>query len=114
MPGTGICPPAEPLFGFLEIPAGSFKMGSDRRHDAEADDSECPQHEMTLPGYYLSCWPVTVAQFAAFVNESGFQPKDPDCLKGVANHPVVRVSWHDAMAYCRWLDARLKDSPAND
>jgi formylglycine-generating enzyme required for sulfatase activity len=43
---------------------------------------ELPQHEVNLPAYYLARWPVTVAQFAAFVNESGFQPKDPDCLKG--------------------------------
>ncbi|NMQ21332.1 hypothetical protein E4P82_20285 [Candidatus Competibacter phosphatis] len=100
--------PAEPLFGFIEIPAGPFLMGSDRRHDAEADDDECPQHEVNLPGYYLTRWPVTVAQFAAFVEESGFQSKDPDCLKGVANHPVVWVSWHDALAYCRWLNEELR------
>ena len=100
--------PAEPLFGFREIPAGLFLMGSDSRRDKRADDRECPQHEVNLPGYYLSRWPVTVAQFAAFVKESGFQPEDPDCLKGIANHPVIRVSVNDALAYCRWLDTRLK------
>jgi len=51
---------------------------------------------------------VTVAQFADFVNESGFQPRDPDCLKGITNHPVVSVSWHEAMAYCRWLNEQLR------
>ncbi len=56
----------------------------------------------------MARWPVTVAQFAAFVNENGFQPKDPNCLKGVVNHPVVWVGWHDALAYCRWLNEELR------
>ncbi|WP_169250604.1 SUMF1/EgtB/PvdO family nonheme iron enzyme [Candidatus Competibacter phosphatis] len=101
--------PAEPLFGFIEIPVGSFMMGSDRQRDKQADDRELPQHEVNLPDYYLARWPVTVAQFAAFASESGFQFKNPDCLKGIVNHPVVWVNWRDAMAYCRWLNARLKE-----
>jgi formylglycine-generating enzyme required for sulfatase activity/nucleoside phosphorylase len=102
--------PAEPLFGFIEIPVGSFMMGSDQRRDKLAmEDRECPQHEVNLPSYYLAHWPVTVAQFAAFMNESSFQPQDPNCLRGIANHPVVRVSWHEAMAYCRWLNERLRE-----
>jgi formylglycine-generating enzyme required for sulfatase activity len=100
--------PDEPLFGFIEIPAGSFKMGSDKQHDKQAHDGELPRHEVNLPGYYLARWPVTVAQFAAFVGASGHEPADPDCLKGVANHPVVYVAWHDAMAYCHWLNMQLR------
>ena len=100
--------PAEPLFGFIEIPAGPFKMGSDKRHDERAYDNELPQHEVNLPVYYLARWLVTVAQFAAFVGVSGHKPVDPDCLKGIANHPVVQVTWHDAMAYCRWLSGQLR------
>ncbi|TVR58135.1 MAG: NACHT domain-containing protein [Candidatus Competibacteraceae bacterium] len=100
--------PAEPLFGFVEIPAGSFKMGSDKRRDGQAYDDELPQHEVNLSAYYVACWPVIVAQFAAFVGDGGHEPADPDCLKGIANHPVVRVSWHDAMAYCRWLNEQLR------
>ncbi|HRY14872.1 MAG: SUMF1/EgtB/PvdO family nonheme iron enzyme [Candidatus Competibacteraceae bacterium] len=99
--------PVESLFGFIEIPAGFFKMGSDRQRDAQAYDRELPQHEMNLPGYYLARWPVTVAQFAAFVRDSGYAASAYS-LKGIANHPVVQVSWHDAMAYCRWLNERLR------
>ena len=100
--------PAEPLFGFVEIAAGPFAMGSDQRRDQEAVDRELPQHEVNLSGYYLARWPVTVAQFAAFVGAKGHKPASPNCLKGIANHPVVYVTWRDAMAYCRWLNEQLR------
>ena len=100
--------PAEPLCGFIEIPAGPFTMGSDKQRDEQAFDDELPQHEVILPVYYVARWPVTVAQFAAFVEASGHKPAGPDCLKGIANHPVVWVSWYEAMAYCRWLNEQLR------
>ena len=100
--------PAEPLFGFIEIPAGPFMMGSDKRCDGQAYDDELPQHEVILPAYYVARWPVTVAQFAAFVRDSGHKPADSGCLKGIVNHPVVYVTWHEAMAYCRWLNEQLR------
>ena len=101
--------PAEPLFGFIEIPTGPFKMGSDKRRDEQAYDNELPQHEVNLPGYYLARWPVTVVQFAAFVRASGHKPEEPRSLKGIANHPVVYVTWHEAMAYCGWLNEQLRE-----
>ena len=67
--------PDEPLLGFIEIPAGPFTMGSDKQRDEQAFDDEFPQHEVNLPGYYLARWPVTVAQFAAFVRDSSHEPK---------------------------------------
>ncbi len=60
-----------------------------------------------MPGYYLARWPVTVAQFAAFVEASGYQPTNS--LRGIANHPVVQVTWHDAVTYCRWLSGQLRE-----
>ncbi|MFO1419443.1 MAG: formylglycine-generating enzyme family protein [Candidatus Competibacteraceae bacterium] len=67
-----------------------------------------PQHEVILPTYYVARWPVTVRQFAAFVEASGYQSHESYSLRGVANHPVVGVSWHDALAYCRWLNEQLR------
>ena len=61
--------PDEPLLGFVPIPAGPFLMGSGKTNDRQADDNERPQHELTLPGYYLARYPVTVAQFRAFVQD---------------------------------------------
>jgi len=89
--------PDEPLLGFVEIPAGPFVMG-------ELEE----QHEATLPTYYIARHPVTVAQFRAFVEDSDYQPGAPECLQGLANHPVVWVSWYEALEYCRWLGEKLQ------
>lgn len=101
--------PNEPLLGFVEIPAGSFLMGSDTTRDPLAFKDEMPQRKITLPRYYIARYPVTVAQFRAFVEESGHQPEDEDSLRGLPNHPVVNVIWHEALKYCDWLTARLRD-----
>lgn len=100
--------PDQPLLGFIEIPAGPFTMGSDPKRDEQASHIELPQHRVDLPSYYLARWPVTVAQFAAFVRDSGHKPANPDCLNDIANHPVVYVTWHEAMAYCHWLGKQLR------
>ncbi|MEI2769985.1 MAG: SUMF1/EgtB/PvdO family nonheme iron enzyme [Candidatus Competibacter sp.] len=87
--------PDEPLFGFIEIPSGSCKMGD-------------TLDQVSLPDYYLARWPVTVMQFAAFVGASGHKLVNPNCLKRIANHPIVHVTWHDAMVYCHWLNEQLR------
>jgi formylglycine-generating enzyme required for sulfatase activity len=103
--------PDEPLLGFVKIPAGPFLMGSDKKNDPQTYDNETPQHTLTLPGYYISRYPVTVAQFRAFVEQSGYEPEDPDSLRGLANHPVVYISWYEAVRYCQWLTEHLHEWP---
>jgi formylglycine-generating enzyme required for sulfatase activity len=89
------------------IPAGVFLMGSDPEKDAGTHPRETPQHLLHLPDYYLSKTPVTNAQYAAFVNATSHRA--PDHWLGLASppdkmdHPVVNVSWYDALDYCRWL-----------
>jgi formylglycine-generating enzyme required for sulfatase activity len=50
---------------------------------------------------------VTNAQYRAFVLATGHEaPEDwtnATPPHGKEDHPVVHVSWHDGMAYCRWL-----------
>ncbi len=91
----------------LHVPAGEFLMGSDPGRDRFALSNEKPQHSVYLPDYYLARMPVTNAQYLAFVTATEHEPpehwgsgKPPT---GREEHPVVNVSWYDAMAYCRWL-----------
>ncbi|MCD4739239.1 MAG: SUMF1/EgtB/PvdO family nonheme iron enzyme [Anaerolineae bacterium] len=81
----------------VEIPAGPFWMGDDH------DDYAKPRHEVTLEAYKIGKYPVTVGQFRRFVEASEYRPLNLDCLRGIANHPVVWVTWHDVRAYCAWL-----------
>jgi formylglycine-generating enzyme required for sulfatase activity len=104
--------PDDDLFGFVRVSGGPFRMGSDKANDKKAGENETPEHEVTLPEYYIGRFPVTVAQFRAYVDATGERPKDERSLKGPDNHPVVYVSWHEAMAYCRWLQTVLETSEA--
>jgi formylglycine-generating enzyme required for sulfatase activity len=107
--------PADERLGFVEIPQGPFTMGSDKKTDKSASDYEQPISEVKLPAYFIGKWPVTVSQFKAFVDDAengGFVPGNPKCVRGIGNHPVVYVSWHEAVAYCRWLTTRLRSSEA--
>lgn len=91
--------PAEPTLGFLRVRGGEFKMGADN-----------DTHTTHVPEFFVSRWPVTVEQYRAFVNnDDGHQPNDRRALEGIGNHPVVHVTWHEALAYCKWLNARLRE-----
>lgn len=94
---------------FCLVPAGLFLLGSGKT-DADAVDWERPQREYPiLYDYWISRYPVTVAQFRAYVEARGSAPEDPNSLKGRPNTPVVWVSWREAHAFCRWLTARWRE-----
>jgi len=112
---------------WCHVPSGPFTMGS-------ADDSsslfgkETPQHEVNLPAFRVSKYPVTNAQFAAFVKAGGYRerqywteagwrqkgqrewigPYDFGEPFNLPNHPVVGVTWYEAVAFCRWLTEQLR------
>lgn len=92
------------------IPAGEFIMGSIPGLDQAARTDEYPQHRLYLPDYYMAKTPVTQAQYALFVQATGYrQPTRRDNGQpppDKQDHPVVYVSWDDAVAYCRWLSKR--------
>ncbi len=75
--------------------------------DKQASDDEQPQHRLTLPEFYIGKYPVTNEQYAAFVKATGQAAprhwKNGQIPAGKENHPVVNVSWRDAVAFCRWL-----------
>ena len=82
-------------------------MGSDPKVDKDATADEQPQHRLYLPEFYIGKYPVTNEQYAAFV-KTGRQGAPEHWEKGEipagkGDHPVVNVSWQDAVAFCRWL-----------
>ncbi len=92
---------------FCFVPPGPFWMGSPDS-DKEADNDEKPLHrnEQLRYGYWVSRFPITLAQYQLFVTASGHKPTDPDCLKDPANRPVRYVTWHEAVKFCKWLTAK--------
>ncbi len=110
--------PDDGMFGFMEIPEGPFVMGTEEKNILQLIkrfggsekwyQRETPRHEPIVGMFYMSVYPVTVAQFKSFVEQSGYKPEDKDCLKGLLNHPVVHVTWRDTIAYCEWLTGELR------
>lgn len=101
--------PDEPLLGFVEIPAGPFTMGSDRRQDPAANNDH-QQGTVTLGRFYIGRYEVTVGQMRAFAQGGG--KVSADSLKGGADLPAANLTWHVAVAYTNWLDERLRQSSA--
>ena len=131
---------------FELIPAGSFMMGSRETaetvatHPAYGDEPgkaawytrEHPLHRVTLTRpFLLQATEVTVGQFRAFVNATGYRTEAENEGWGWAysydrgewvrqagvhwqapgfdqtdNHPVTYVSWNDAQAFIQWLNLK--------
>jgi formylglycine-generating enzyme required for sulfatase activity len=129
-PGVGLREDGLPDIAWCKVPAGPFLMGSDKDGDPQALDREYPQQEVVVSGFAISKYPVTVAQYAAFVEAGGYgerrywigagwqwkgERSGPETYGGVyslSNHPVVGVSWYEAVAFCRWLTERLRHTGA--
>jgi formylglycine-generating enzyme required for sulfatase activity len=89
---------------FMRVPAGKFLMGSDF---FETYDSK-PQHTVDIPyDYWMARFPVTNQQFSIYAKAKGIKHLVDDWKKK-KDHPVVHVSWNDAIVYCQWLNRLLK------
>jgi formylglycine-generating enzyme required for sulfatase activity len=95
-------------FQFVRIPPGEFLMGSD------AQEGTRPVHRVRIDTPFdLSTTEVTVAQYRAFTNATGFVA-DNEKHAGWKNwrrpgfaqaddHPAIFISRDDAGAFCEWL-----------
>jgi formylglycine-generating enzyme required for sulfatase activity len=97
------------------VPAGVFIMGSDTNRDKQARDDETPQFPVEVDAFAIGQHPVTVAEYACAVRANAVQePPDFDIdwpmQVSHLDHPVVYVTWNDAVTYVRWL-AKLTGQP---
>lgn len=101
------------------IPGGSFIMGSN-----SGDESHRPEHQVEVADFYLDRWPVTNAEYKRFLDATGYPLPDYQVSwcdtapynwdakttmypPGKEDHPVVLVTWRDAIAYAAWAGKRL-------
>lgn len=95
-----------PDIDWVDVPAGDFQFAEKPR-------------AVTLPTFRIARYPITNDQFQRFVDDGGFEtdewwqwsgsrePPEPPVFP-YPNHPRETVSWFDAMAFCRWLESRLR------
>jgi formylglycine-generating enzyme required for sulfatase activity len=88
----------------VEIPGGTFMMGSPEDELGRSEDKS-PQHEVTVPSFYMGKYEVTQAQWKAVAAlpqiERELKP-GPSNFKG-DELPVESVSWQDAVEFCKRL-----------
>ena len=116
------------------VPPGTFTLGGRRADQGFA--AAITTHELPEPrlvtltrGFFIGKYEVSFGQFRRFCRDAGRPFPDPDCnLKIVPNplfgenewkrgegedftagnmHPVWRLNWYDAQAYCEWAGLRL-------
>jgi formylglycine-generating enzyme required for sulfatase activity/tRNA A-37 threonylcarbamoyl transferase component Bud32 len=82
----------------VEIPAGTFYMGSPTYEMGRSDD-EGPQHQVNVPSFFIGKYPLTQAQYQAIIGNN------PAHFKG-NNRPVECVSWKNAVNFCQKLSQK--------
>ena len=71
-PGVGLRADGLPDIVWCEVPAGEFIMGNTKATDEMAYDDEAPQSKVALDTFAISKYPITNAQFDAFVRDGGY------------------------------------------
>lgn len=90
------------------LQGGSFYLGS-KTGQPHVMDHEKPRKQVRLSPFRIGKYPVTMREYRFFVETTGYAP--PPLLNapyfGVDDHPVVSVSYEDALAYGRWAGGTL-------
>jgi len=94
-------------FDLVRIPKGRFVMGS-KASNTLAQENEIPQCPCTIPyDYWLSRFPISNEQFSEFAVSTKYIAALPNDWRKRLNHPIVNISWHDAVLYTHWLNEVL-------
>lgn len=85
----------------VEVKGGSFIMGDDT-----GDKDEKPAHQVNVKTFKIARTETTVRQWRAFCMETNRAMPDAPWFGLKDDHPIVNISWDDAIAYCRWLSSK--------
>lgn len=104
---SGKSPHTDPAIeNMVFVPGGEFIVGSDN-----GPSDERPRHSQSIDSFWIDIYLVTNEDYKKFVDATGHEPpghwKTVSFPPGLGKHPVVKVSWHDAQAYARWIGKRL-------
>lgn len=107
-------------FEWVEVPAGKVTIAK--------------YGEFDVPTFSLAKYPITVAQYQVFMNDKGYEIEKYWTAPGWAwrqqekitqprfwgekgyehffkpNHPIIGVSWYEAIAFCRWLSEKTGET----
>ncbi len=97
---------------WVKMPAGEYWRGA-VPGDKDAQDPEKPGAWVPQEPFWVQRWPVTVAEYQAFMSASA-SGHEPEYWQEQLHHPtrpVVAISWLDASAYARWMNQQHSDLP---
>lgn len=107
----------EPGAEMVFIPADTFSWNTTHGDEFIPYPSNGQGEKISLPSFYLDLHPVTNLQFYTFLQATHYHPADATNFlkhwinhkipKGLEKHPVVYVSYEDALAYSAWAGKRL-------
>jgi len=94
----------KPIIEFVDIPGGTFIMGSPETEVGRKEDEV--QHEVTVSAFKMSKYTITREQYELFIKATGrimryYRPVGGD------KHPAMWVTWYDANAFAEWMGCRL-------
>jgi formylglycine-generating enzyme required for sulfatase activity len=95
------------ILDMVLIKGGTFLMGSPD-NEPERTEAESPQHDVTLPDFFMGKYPVTQAQWrvvASYPRVKIDLNPTPSKFEGV-NLPVEQISWDEAVEFCQRLSAK--------
>ncbi|GAX37758.1 SUMF1/EgtB/PvdO family nonheme iron enzyme [Nodularia sp. NIES-3585] len=93
----------------VKIPGDTFMMGASEKEEGSSDD-ERPEHQVTVPDFYMGRYLVTQAQWArvaaSFPQIHRKLDTRPSYFKGDDHLPVESISWYDAVEFCQRLSQK--------
>lgn len=92
---------------FVWVPAGSFVLGTNDLDPEGKLASAHPFRNVRLSGFWLSKYPVTWSQFDLYCRTQHLPNIPQPGYPKSGLHPVVNITWNQAMAYAKWAHVTL-------